>query len=190
MLKNTLGSKKLCDQIEKVAVDEASFRYYNADQVLVNANLTQQQGIHAYENQETLRTIEESSLEGITGPVNPTQMSTISREPSQSESSAAPLIVSNGLDVSDELCISTQAPSVCESSMNQTGIERSPEDFSRTKAERRVNSIWIRDISWLRKDYEQSKQIEELEKQNQELADEKERLLEEIERIIAETGNM
>lgn len=42
----------------------------------------------------------------------------------------------------------------------------------------------------IRKDSEQTKQIEELQKQNNELTEEKERLLEEIERIIGQTVNM
>ncbi|KAI3468537.1 hypothetical protein Pfo_025200 [Paulownia fortunei] len=144
MLKGTLERRKLSNQIEKEAVENGSFGYYSSEEVLANASLNQGQGIHGYENQgtlqdvytlgardtEVLRTIEESLLEGIMAPMNPNQMSTISREPSQSESSAAPPIASNCFD---DPCISAQAPSVCESSRYQVGTERSPEDCSRTK---------------------------------------------------------
>ncbi|KAI3453884.1 hypothetical protein Pfo_010547 [Paulownia fortunei] len=147
MLKGTLERKKLSNQVEKEAVEDSSFGYYSDVEVLGHARLNQGQGFHAYENQGTfqdistlgvtetgvLQAIEETLLEGIMGPLNPTQMSTISQEPSQSESSAGPPVVSNGFDMCDDPCISAQAPSICDSSRNQMVSRRSPEDCSRTK---------------------------------------------------------
>lgn len=141
MLKGTLERKKLVvnEVDEKEAMEESSLGYYSAAQVLSHACFNQEQGIHSFENQETfqdlsklgddetraLQTIEESLMEGIMGP---TQMSTVSREPSQSESSAA--VVSNGFEMFEDPCISAQAPTVCESSRNnQIGTE----DYSRSR---------------------------------------------------------
>ncbi|XP_011077966.2 uncharacterized protein LOC105161837 isoform X1 [Sesamum indicum] len=151
MLKGTLERKKLVHQVGKEVIDDSSLDYYSPGEVVLgNTSLNQSQQIHAYENQGTfpdlstlgvtetrvLQTIEESLMEGIMGPQNPTQMSTISREPSQSESSAAPPVVSNGFDMSDDPYFSAQAPTVCESSRNQMGSGRSPEDSLRTKGVR------------------------------------------------------
>ncbi|KAL8498646.1 hypothetical protein ACS0TY_021838 [Phlomoides rotata] len=145
MLKGTLERKKLVHQVEKEAVEDSSFGYYNPTQILVNGCLNQGQEIHAFETfqdvstlgvEETrvLQTIEESLMEGIIGPLNLKQMSTISQEPSQSETSAATQpVLSNGFDMCDDPCFSTQAPSVCESSRNQFGTRRSPEDCSGSK---------------------------------------------------------
>ncbi|KAL2544352.1 uncharacterized protein Fot_13585 [Forsythia ovata] len=63
-------------------------------------------------------------------------MNTISREPSQSESSAAAPVVSNGFDVCDDPCIAAQAPSLSESSMKQWTNKRSPEDCSKVKVDK------------------------------------------------------
>ncbi|KAL0447695.1 UNVERIFIED_CONTAM: protein CYCLOPS [Sesamum latifolium] len=151
MLKGTLERKKLVHQVGKEVIDDSSLDYYSPGEVVLGStSLNQGQQIHAYENQGTfqdlstlgvtetrvLQTIEESLMEGIMGPQNPTQMSTISREPSQSESSAAPPVVSNGFDMSDDSYFSAQAPTVCESSRNQMGSRRSPEDCLRNKADR------------------------------------------------------
>ncbi|KAK6117030.1 hypothetical protein DH2020_049274 [Rehmannia glutinosa] len=144
MLKGTLERKKLGNQVEKEPQDDSSFGYYSAAEVLGLNNQGQEN--HAYETFQdlstlgisesgVLRTIEESLMEGIMDPLNTTtRMSTISQEPSQSESSAAPyVVVSNGFDICDDPCVSVQAPSVCESSRNQMGTRRSPEDCSRSK---------------------------------------------------------
>lgn len=141
MLKGTLERKKLNNQVEKEAVGDSSFAYHSA-------TLNQGQGLNVYENQGMyqnlttmgvgdngmLQAIEESLMEGIMGPVNPKKMNTISQEPSQSESSTAPPVVSNCfVDMFDEPCVSIQAPSVCEISQNQIRDGRSPEDCFRSK---------------------------------------------------------
>ncbi|KAM1145341.1 hypothetical protein ACFX19_038004 [Malus domestica] len=56
--------------------------------------------------------------------------------------------------------------------------------------EKEVRSLKLNLSFMNRKDYEQTKQIEELQKQNEDLMDEKERLVEEIERVLSETGNV
>ncbi|KAG6405952.1 hypothetical protein SASPL_133546 [Salvia splendens] len=132
MLKGTLERKK----VERGAVD-ATATYYdnNGGQILCDA--FENQGtfgdVSVLGDDETraLHTIEESLMEGILGPLN--QMSTLSREPSQSESSAAAPMASSGVDIYEDPCISAQAPSVCESSRHQMGRRRSPEDCSRSR---------------------------------------------------------
>ncbi|KAL1569244.1 protein CYCLOPS-like isoform X4 [Salvia divinorum] len=136
MLKGTLERKK----VEREAV-EGTYYGSGAAQVLSYGCLNQE----SFDNQGTfgdvsllgaeetraLQTIEESLMEGILGPLN--QMSTLSREPSQSESSVAAPMPSGGVDVYDDPCISAQAPSVCESSRHQMGTGRSLEDSSRSR---------------------------------------------------------
>ncbi|KAG6397185.1 hypothetical protein SASPL_143350 [Salvia splendens] len=136
MLKGTLESKK----VEREAV-EGTYYDSGAAQVLshgcFNQELFENQGtfgdVSLLGDDETrvLQTIEESLMEGIMGPLN--QTSTLSREPSQSESCVAAPMASGGVDVYDDLCISAQAPSVCESSRHIMGTRRSPEDSSRSR---------------------------------------------------------
>lgn len=147
MLKGTLERKKL--MVEKEAVDDCSFGYYGSEEILGNTGLNQE-GNHAYEMHATfhgasavqiteagiLQTAEGSlkfGLEGLVAPTNVIQMSTISREPSQSESSAAAPVLSTGFEVCDGPSTSSQAPSVCESSRKQVGNGRSSEYGSRVK---------------------------------------------------------
>ncbi|XP_051119786.1 protein CYCLOPS-like isoform X2 [Andrographis paniculata] len=140
MLKGTLERKKLHNMAEK---EESSFEYYSAEEALGHTGLNQAQEIRAYKSPGTfqnvpmlgvaetgvLQKIEESLMEDIMSPTNPTPMWMVSREPSQSESSVAPPIILNGfVDMCDEPCISAQAPTVCESSRNQRGIGRN-QDF-------------------------------------------------------------
>ncbi|XP_075522662.1 protein CYCLOPS-like isoform X1 [Primulina tabacum] len=146
MLKGTLERKKLSNQIEKETANDSSFGYYSTE-ILGSTCLNQGGGVFGCENQGSfqdvstigvreagvLQMIEESLLEGIMDPVNPTQMRTFSREPSQSESSAAAPVISNGFEICDDPCVSAQGPSVCESSRYQMGNGRSPENSSRTK---------------------------------------------------------
>ncbi|XP_075506007.1 protein CYCLOPS-like [Primulina tabacum] len=146
MLKGTLERKKLSNQIEKEAAYGSSFGYYRTE-ILANTGLNQERGVFGCENHGNfqnvstigvreagvLKMIEESLLEGIMDPVNPTQMRTVSREPSQSESSAAAPVISNGFEICEDPCVSAQGPSLCESSRSQMGNGRSPENSSRTK---------------------------------------------------------
>lgn len=145
MLKGTLERKKLNN--EREAVDDTT--YYSAAQVLgFNHDSFDNQGpfqdgsvVLGADETRALQTIEESLMEGILGPLN--QMRTMSREPSQSESSAAAPVVSNGVDIYDDPCISAQAPTVCESSMHQIGRGRSPEDSSRSRGIDHILEIFL-----------------------------------------------
>lgn len=134
MLKGTLERKKLSNQIEKEAVKDGSLGYYSGQDVFVYSNLNHLNEIHNYEMQETLQdprlfqTVQESldaELDNFVAPTNQIQMSFASREASQSESSAAAPVISNGYDVCDGPTNSGQTPSVCESSKKQIRIAKS-----------------------------------------------------------------
>lgn len=148
MLKGTLERKKLQNPVDREAIEDSCFGYYGSEDVLGNTGLNQVQSNHIYEMQGSFQNIStvqvteagvlqaaEGSygigLESIITPTNPLQMSTVSREPSQSESSAAAPVVSTGFDVCDGPSISSQVPSVCESSRKQLG--RNIENSSRCK---------------------------------------------------------
>ncbi|KAG8382063.1 hypothetical protein BUALT_Bualt05G0037600 [Buddleja alternifolia] len=133
MLKGTLERKKLNNQVDKEAIEDSSFGYEEfLKQYENHGNFQDALTFGVTETGAVLQTIEESLMEGIMDPVNTNQMSIISREPSQSESSTAPPFI-NGFDMCEDPSVSTQAPNVCESSRNQMGNGRSPEDSSRTK---------------------------------------------------------
>jgi hypothetical protein len=72
-------------------------------------------------------------FEGFVNTINPIQLGTVSREPSQSESSAAAPVVSSGFDACDGPSNSSQTLSVCECSRKQVGNGRSSENGSRAK---------------------------------------------------------
>ncbi|KAL3500101.1 hypothetical protein ACH5RR_039194 [Cinchona calisaya] len=161
MLKGTLERKKLGNTVEKEAVHDSSFGYYGSEEVLGNSGLNQE-GNHAYEMQGTfhdvsavqitdtgiLQTAERSfgfGLEGMITPTNGIQMSTLSREPSQSESSAAAPVISTGFEVCDGPSTSGQAPTVCESSRKQVGHARSSEYGSRVKDVRELTYDNLKD---------------------------------------------
>ncbi|KAK4487380.1 hypothetical protein RD792_005992, partial [Penstemon davidsonii] len=138
MLKGTLERKKQSNQVEEEGIDDTSFGYYSAQEGMCNGSLYQDQIVNVFENQGTYENVstigvEENGVlqaieESLMGPMNQTQ-----QEPSQSESSTAPIVVLNGFDMCDDPCISAQAPSFCESSMNQMRNGLSPEDGSRSK---------------------------------------------------------
>ncbi|XP_027079872.1 protein CYCLOPS isoform X3 [Coffea arabica] len=151
MLKGTLERKKLGNSVEKEAVDDSSFGCYGSEEVLGNTVLNQERN-QAHEMQGTfhdlsvvqiteagiMQTVEGSfgfGLEGMIPHTNVIQMSTVSREPSQSESSAAAPVVSTGFEVCDGPSTSGQAPTVCESSRKHVDYARSSEYGSRIKVE-------------------------------------------------------
>lgn len=146
MLKGTLERKKLCNPVDKVAVPDGCFGYYGSENILGITGINQVQANHVYEMQgpfQNVSTVQVAEgrvlqpaegpfgigLESTVTPINPIQMSTVSREPSQSESSAP--VVSTGFDVCDGPSSSSQAPTVCESSRKQMG--RNLENGSRGK---------------------------------------------------------
>lgn len=150
MLKGTLERKKLNSQVEKEAVEDSSIGYYGAPEIDANTTLGQGQGNNVPESsgafQEVFpvqskdhgafQIIEGSidlDLEGLVTPMNPIQMSTVSQEPSQSESSAAAPVISAGFDASDGRSNSGQTLSVCESSRKKVGNRGNSENDSRAK---------------------------------------------------------
>nr|XP_043613205.1 protein CYCLOPS-like [Erigeron canadensis] len=119
MLKGTLERKKLSNQVQKEAVEDGSLGYYGGQEVFGYSNQNHINGIHSYEVQETIQdsgmfqTVQESleaELENLVAPTNQIQMSFASREPSQSESSAAAPVISNGFDACDGPSNSGQTP--------------------------------------------------------------------------------
>ncbi|KAL8216496.1 hypothetical protein R6Q57_023333 [Mikania cordata] len=111
MLKGTLDSKKLSSHIEKEAVEDGSLGYYSDQQVLDYSNMNHINEFHNYEVQETVQdprlfqTVQgslEADLDNFVAPTNHIHMSFASREPSQSESSAAAPVISSGFDVCDD----------------------------------------------------------------------------------------
>ncbi|KAD4384933.1 hypothetical protein E3N88_25101 [Mikania micrantha] len=119
MLKGTLERKKLSSHIEKEAVEDGSLGYYSDQQVLDYSNMNHINEFHNYEVQETVQdprlfqTIQgslEADLDNFVAPTNHIQMSFASREPSQSESSAAAPVISSGFDVCDDPTNSGQTP--------------------------------------------------------------------------------
>lgn len=171
MLKGTLERKKIDNIVER---EDSSFGYYSAEEALTHAGLNQGQGIQVHENNQgnfldvrrlgvtetgVLQKIEESLMEGILSPMNPTPIRTASWEPSQSESSVAPAIVSvsNGfVDMYDDPTISAQAPTVCESSRNQRGMGRSQDfrerTYDKSKGDQKVSLALILLLLFYRKD--------------------------------------
>ncbi|KAJ0770376.1 putative transcription factor bZIP family [Helianthus annuus] len=119
MLKGTLERKKLSNHIAKEAVEDGSLGYYNGQHVFDYSNLNHMNEIHDFEVQETVQdprlfqTVQgplDADLDNFVAPTNQIQMSFASREPSQSESSAAAPVISSGFDVCDGPTNSGQAP--------------------------------------------------------------------------------
>jgi hypothetical protein len=75
-------------------------------------------------------------FEGFVNTINPVQLSTVSREPSQSGSSAATPVVSSAFDACDGPSNSSQTLSICETSRKQIGNGRSSENGPRAKGVR------------------------------------------------------
>ncbi|OVA18442.1 hypothetical protein BVC80_1833g114 [Macleaya cordata] len=138
MLKGTLERKKLNNQIERETIEGSQFRFYGAQEVVPHMSLDQGQLNHILEPQATYQAVSavqlkdseklqtnegsiEIDIDGFVAPANPIQMSTVSQEPSQSESSAAAPVHSTGFEVCDGPTNSGQTPSGCESSMKQVG---------------------------------------------------------------------
>lgn len=144
MLKGTLERKKLSNQIEKETFEEFSNGLYRAQE------FSNGHGNHIHEMQGTLQELSarqvkdpgvlqmiqgsfDLDLEGFVNPTNTNQLSTFSREPSQSESSAAAPVVSSGFDTCDGPSNSSQTVSICESSRRRVGNGKSSENGSRGK---------------------------------------------------------
>ncbi|CAK9179408.1 unnamed protein product [Ilex paraguariensis] len=153
MLKGTLERKKLSNHIEKEVVENSSLGYYGAQEVLGINSLNREQANYIHEVQGTIQDVatvqlEDSGvqqtvggsfdfhLEGYVVPTNPIYMSTVSQEPSQSESSVAAPVASTGFDACDGPSYSPQTLSNCETSWNQVGSGRNSENGPRAKVEK------------------------------------------------------
>lgn len=142
MLKGTLERKKLGNQIEKEAVEDSS--------ILPNGTFNQGQGNHFHEipgvfadlplgqvtNPGVIQAVQrpmDLDLEAFVNPTNTIQLSAVSREVSQSESSAAAPLISSGLDACDGPSNSSQTLSICESTKKQAGNNWNSENGSKSK---------------------------------------------------------
>lgn len=142
MLKGTLERKKLGNQIEKEAVKD-SF-------IVPNGTFNQGQGNHFHEipggfadlplgqvtNPGVVQAVQgpmDLDLEAFVNPINTIQLSAVSREASQSESSAAAPVISSGLDACDGPSNSSQTLSICESTKKQAGNNWNSENGSKSK---------------------------------------------------------
>ncbi|XP_038716178.1 protein CYCLOPS-like isoform X2 [Tripterygium wilfordii] len=148
MLKGTLERKKLFTQAEKETVENCSDGLYQGivaksvfDEGQENYNhqiMGNFQEIPSGEVQDPgfLQTVQGSidlDMQCFVNPMNPVQFSAVSREPSQSESSAAAPVVSSGFDACDGPSNSSQTPTFCESLKKQVVKTRSLENDSRAK---------------------------------------------------------
>ncbi|KAL5724638.1 hypothetical protein ACHQM5_007870 [Ranunculus cassubicifolius] len=132
MLKGTLERKKFSKHIDMEVVEGSSFDFYGSHETPLDMCFNQ---VHKFEPSGTdqavsaiqvngigiSHTVEETidiDMDGLLTCANPMQ---VSREPSQSESSAAAPVVSTGLEVCDGPSVSSQTPSVSESSRKQVG---------------------------------------------------------------------
>lgn len=135
MLKGTLERKKLTNPTERGIAEDSSLGHYCAQEVLGETCLNQGQGnyfIHEtprmFEDPGVLLSINGSlvmEFEGFVTPPNPMQMNMLSHETSQSESSAATLVVSAGFEACDGPSNSGQTMS--ESSRKRLGNGKSSE---------------------------------------------------------------
>ncbi|XP_012439212.1 protein CYCLOPS isoform X1 [Gossypium raimondii] len=142
MLKGTLERKKLGNQIEKEAVEDSS--------IVPKGTFNQGQGNHFPEipggfadlplgqvtNPGVVQAVQgpmDLELEAFVNPINTIQLSAVSREASQSESSAAAPVISSGLDACDGPSNSSQTLSICESTKKQAGNNWNSENGSKSK---------------------------------------------------------
>lgn len=136
MLKGTLERKKLGNQVEKETFEGSSNGLFHAPDHMVNFNLGQLNPIHEVPISSAELSpgqIKDSELDGLVNQANTIQMSTVSREASQSESSAAAPVVSSSFDVCDGPSNSSQTLSACETSRKQVGNGRNSENGSKPK---------------------------------------------------------
>ncbi|XP_011627014.2 uncharacterized protein LOC18443939 isoform X1 [Amborella trichopoda] len=140
MLKGTIERKKMkSNQIIKETVEPSSFGFYGAQEVTGSMNSDKKPIIkqvpqasrnfqvassNPVNDTEILQTIDGPlglEIEDFSGPTNQFQMGNLYHEPSQSESSAAAPVLSNGIEICDGPTNSGQTVSVCESSRKQAG---------------------------------------------------------------------
>ncbi|GLT61488.1 hypothetical protein SLA2020_341910 [Shorea laevis] len=150
MLKGTLERKRLGNQMEKEALENSSNGLSHAPEVMVNSCFNQRLANQIHEipggfaevttdqvkDAGVLQKVQGSidlDFEGFVNPTNTIQMSTVSREASQSESSAAAPVVSSGFDMCDGPTNSSHNLIACETSRKQVGNGRSSQNGSKGK---------------------------------------------------------
>lgn len=154
MLKGTLERKRLNNHIDqKEAAEDSSNGIFVAQGDFAKTFFMEGQENWIYQkpinfqgasngqvkdNHGVPQTLEGSmnlDMDGFANQTNPIYIGTASREPSQSESSAAAPVVSSGLDAIEGPSISSQTP--CEGSWKQVGVSKGSEN--RVKG---INTIW------------------------------------------------
>lgn len=149
MLKGTLERKKLGNQIEKEIVGDSSNALYHSQGINSTSDKRRGNGIHEIppgsfqeispgqvkdpEFSQAVRVPMDLDFEGFVNSTNPFQLSTVSWEPSPSESSAATPVVSSAFDACDGPSNSSQTLSICETSRKQVGNGRGSENGCRAK---------------------------------------------------------
>ncbi|XP_020217940.1 protein CYCLOPS isoform X2 [Cajanus cajan] len=143
MLKGTLQRKKLGNQIEKEAAGDSSNGLFCAQEPLFQTGFNEGQenwshqkpiNVHGACNTQINDPGVYFVLDGFANQKNQAYVGTASREPSQSESSAAAPVISSGLDACEGPSNSNQ--NLCESSWKQVGVSRSSEN-----AQNRVKGV-------------------------------------------------
>ncbi|KAH7835249.1 hypothetical protein Vadar_024386 [Vaccinium darrowii] len=138
MLKGTLERKKLTNTTEREAVKDSSLGHYCAQEgqgnyvIRETPRIFQDVSSVQVNNTGVLHSsVNQSLVVELEGFTNPTQKGTLSREPSQSESSAAAPVLSTGFDACDGPSNSGQ--NMSESSRKQHRYPKSSENGSIAK---------------------------------------------------------
>ncbi|XP_054824544.1 protein CYCLOPS-like [Prosopis cineraria] len=156
MLKGTLERKRLSNHIEKEAAEDSSNGIFGAQGDFAKTGFMAGQENWIYQKPISFQgasngqvkdhgvpqTLEESmnlDMDGFANQTNPIYVGAASREPSQSESSAAAPVVSSGLDATEGPSISSQTP--CESSWKQVGVSKSSENRAKGVREQIMDNL-------------------------------------------------
>ncbi|XP_027913610.1 protein CYCLOPS-like isoform X1 [Vigna unguiculata] len=136
MLKGTLQRKRLWNQVEKEAAGDSGLNgLFCPQEPIFQTGFSEEQENW---NHQKLINVQGASAgqikdpgvyfasDGFANQTNQTYVANVSREPSQSESSAAAPVISSGLDACEGPSNSNQ--NLCESSWKQVGVSRSSEN--------------------------------------------------------------
>ncbi|XP_028755949.1 protein CYCLOPS-like [Neltuma alba] len=143
MLKGTLERKRLSNHIEKEAAEDSSNGIFGAQSDFAKTVFMEGQENWIYQMQinfqgasngevkdrgvpQTLEGSMNLDMDSFANQTNAICVGTASREPSQSESSAAAPVVSSGLDAIEGPSISSQTP--CENTWKQVGVSKNSEN--------------------------------------------------------------
>ncbi|KAJ1431149.1 hypothetical protein SESBI_07389 [Sesbania bispinosa] len=143
MLKGTLQRKRLSSQVENDAAENGLNGFFCPQEPLFQPGFNEGQENWSLQKQinvqggstgqvkdpgvqQTLEGAMNTVLDGFSNQTNQIYVGSTSREPSQSESSAAAPVISSGLDACEGPSNSNQT--LCESSWKQVGVNRSSEN--------------------------------------------------------------